>query len=179
MKARYLFCRLVPLGLMLSLAACAHRERIDIPASAPHDNRFLVAMLDHRREGDRMIMPCKDKGDIRQELRDFCQKLDTEVDSEDATMANWLAAWYQQGPPRRDPYPLWLSGLKRTEYEDNFLRQMIEHHSHGIEHAQACASDARHPELKGFCQKLTEELRTERKQMEDWMCQWFKHCGGQ
>jgi uncharacterized protein (DUF305 family) len=91
-------------------------------------------------------------------------------------MTKMLSEWFGKTPPPVDPFPDWVGTLQGAEFESYFLKLMSEHHSEGIDLSVKCAEQAKHPELKGLCAKMTDEERAERKQMRDMACAWFQTC---
>jgi uncharacterized protein (DUF305 family) len=162
---------------VLVSVGCAHRaERRQYPGVADYDAQFLKGMLDHHMNWDRMIDPCVEKPGLRQELHDLCSEMEKARTAEAGQMISMLKQWYNEDPPSPDLYPLWLGGLNGSEFESNFLKQMSEHHSEGIEMSAKCAADGTHVELKQLCARMQEEQKSEQKRLKQYSCEWFQKC---
>jgi uncharacterized protein (DUF305 family) len=96
--------------------------------------------------------------------------------AEAAEMTSMLRDWYKEEPPAPDLYPLWLAGLNGGEFESNFIKEMSEHHSDGIEMSSKCAAEATHVGLKQLCTRMVEEQKSEQKRLIQYGCEWFQKC---
>jgi uncharacterized protein (DUF305 family) len=142
----------------------------------PFDKRFLVWLINHHNDDDRMVGPCATKKDIRQELRDFCVNVDQQHRERVERMKGWLRDWYSSEYPRTDDIPLWLGGLEGQEFEREFLKEYIGHHADAVDPLSECAKKAEHPELRQLCQRIAPRQKTQVQDLKRWRCEWFKDC---
>lgn len=169
---------LTTLLLIVVIAGCRNRspEAEIPPGPAPFDQRFLLWLVDHHHDGDRMIEPCAQKSDIRQELHDFCVSVDQQHRERVERMKTWLHDWYGKEYPRTDDIPLWLGTLNGQQFEREFLKQYSSHHADAVEPIADCARKAEHPELRDLCQRVAPRQKEQAHQLKQWACTWFKDC---
>jgi uncharacterized protein (DUF305 family) len=163
---------------LATLAGCRNRSpESEIPGGTdPFDKRFLVWLVDHHNDGDRMLGPCASKTDIRQELHDFCASIDQQHRDRVERMKGWLKDWYGAEYPRTDDIPLWLGSLQGQQFEREFLKEYTGHHADAIDPMAECAKKAIHPELREMCQRVAPRQKAQLQQMKQWACAWFKDC---
>ena len=175
-------CRLSVLvsiaSMLLLFAGCSsHRAHSGIPQGPEaYDQRFLVWLVNHHNDDDRMVDPCARNDAIRKELREFCVTVDQQHRERVERMRAWLKGWYGQDLPRTDNIPLWLGGLKGEEFEREFFKEYEHHHADAVEPISECARQATHPELRELCQRIAPGQRKQLEQLRAWRCEWFKDC---
>lgn len=160
------------------LASCRNRSpEAEIPqGSDPFDKRFLVWLIRHHNNDDRMVGPCAHKTNIRQELHDFCVNVDLEHRERVEQMKTWLKDWFNEEYPRTDDIPLWLGSLQGEEFEREFLKAYSGHHADAVDPLTECGSKATHSELRDLCERSAPRQNTELQEMKKWRCEWFKAC---
>ena len=141
---------------LLLLAGCHGRKaQAGIPGgSDPYDERFLIWLVSHHNDDDRMVGPCAKNDTIRIELRDFCTNVDKQHRESVDRMREWLKDWYGAELPRTDNIPLWLGTLKGQEFEREFFKEYEHQHADGAESIKECSSKATHAELRELCHRI-------------------------
>lgn len=164
--------------VVLLLAGCSsHEVHAGIPPGPEaYDQRFLVWLVNHHNDDDRMVDPCAKKETIRRELRDFCITVDQQHRERVERMRTWLKDWYGQDLPPTDNIPLWLGGLQGQEFEREFFKEYEHQHADALEPISECARKATHPELRELCQRIAPGQRKQLDQLRAWRCEWFKDC---
>lgn len=75
------------------------------------------------------------------------------------------------------PEPATPSGTAASDpsanYEINFLKDMSNHHAAAVIMAQQCVKDAKHEELRTFCQQLVNNQNPEIEQMVTALANWY------
>lgn len=161
----------------LLVGCSSHRAHSAIPQGPEaFDQRFLVWLVNHHNDDDRMVGPCAKNETIRQELRDFCTSVDQQHRDRVERMRTWLKDWYGQDQPRTDNIPLWLGGLQGQEFEREFFKEYEHQHADAVEPISECARQATHPELRELCQRIAPGQRKQVDQLRAWRCEWFKDC---
>jgi uncharacterized protein (DUF305 family) len=108
------------------------------------------------------------------------------MESEEAKqLQGWLSQWYgiSAPPPGRERategYRNFLGAVQSStgpQFEEAFLSALRLHHHEGVRESQTCQSNASHPELKALCSRMINEQEQEIKQMNTWICAWFRDC---
>ncbi|MBS1852836.1 MAG: DUF305 domain-containing protein [Acidobacteria bacterium] len=174
--------RILPAVIVMCITASSigcHRNEVHSPipsGSQPFDQRFLVWMVNHHNDDDRMVNPCATNLTIRQELREFCKTADQQHRERVERMKTWLKEWYGQNFPGTDNLPLWLGGLKDGQFEREFLKQYVHQHADAINPIKECSVKAAHPELRELCQRIAPAQQQQAVQLRRWRCEWFEEC---
>ncbi|HJT69333.1 MAG TPA: DUF305 domain-containing protein [Terriglobales bacterium] len=178
MNRSHLFLLAATVCSALLLAGChGHEVHSPIPSgSQPFDQRFLVWLVNHHNDDDRMVNPCAKNETIRQELRDFCTTVDQQHRERVERMTAWLKDWYGENLPGTDNIPLWLGGLKGEQFEREFFKQYEHQHADAIEPMKQCSAKATHAELRELCQRIAPGQERQVGQLRQWRCQWFREC---
>jgi uncharacterized protein (DUF305 family) len=148
------------------------------------ERNFLQNRVAHQRAALDMAGMCIEKA-IHEELKQFCSVLRGADMKESEQLQSWLAQWYGTTMLPRGPEAA-LQGLRSfldsvqkstgAEFEEAFLRTFRLHNRDGISESQACESTALHQELRAFCAKITIGQQRETKQINTWICHWFRDC---
>ena len=171
-------CLLLGISITVVCAACRTRTPgSEIPSGPdPFDKRFLIWLINHHNDDDRMVGPCANKTDIREELHQFCVTVDQQHRERVERMKGWLKDWYGEDYPRTDDIPLWLGGLSGPVFEREFLKEYTSHHADAVDPMSECATKASHPELRELCQRVAPRQKLQLQQLKEWRCAWFKDC---
>lgn len=152
------------------------------PRSTSHyEIRFMQEMIDHHTMAVHMGHMCMDKA-VHQELREMCRQIISSQQQEIATMQQWLAAWYgiSNYEPEMNPghhaRMQKLSMLSQSEFEIEFMQQMIRHHKMAVVKSAHCVVRAHHDELQDMCAGIITAQLAEIRQMQDWLCTWYGLC---
>lgn len=170
------------------LLSCAGRRSSSSQSSGvtvpDYERAFLQNRIAHQQAAIDMARTCAQKG-VRDELKQFCAKL-ADIESKEAKqLQDWLTEWYKLStqPMARERatqgYLNFLQSVQTstgTDFEEAFLRALRLHHHEGVNESQDCQVRASHPELKASCLKMVSEQGQEIKQMNIWICGWFRDC---
>ena len=178
MNTRQIYGLAATVCVAVLLVGCSsHRAHSGIPQGLDaYDQRFLVWLVNHHNDDDRMVDPCAKNETIRRELRDFCVTVDQQHRERVEGMRKWLKDWYGEDLPRTDNIPLWLGTLNGPEFEREFFKEYEHHHADAVEPISECARRATHPELRELCQRIGPGQRKQLTQLRAWRCEWFKNC---
>ena len=156
----------------------------DAPApgksTAKFETRFMESMIDHHAMAIEMGEVCVEKA-VHDELRAMCQNIVATQSTEIEDMQSWLADWYgarhepqmKRGDMRQMER---LQALSGSEFEIEFMQQMIRHHQMAIREAGKCLDRAYHSELLQLCQNIIESQAAEIRQLQAWLCEWYGEC---
>lgn len=175
------------LAALMSLAFIAASPSALASAPAPHRStsqyeiRFMQEMIDHHTMAVHMGHMCMAKA-VHQELREMCRQIVSTQQQEIATMQQWLAAWYGISNYEPDMNPghhtrmQKLSMLSQSEFEIEFMQQMIRHHKMAVVKSAQCVARAHHDELQDMCAEMITAQLAEIRQMQEWLCTWYGLC---
>lgn len=178
MNIRRISCFASTACVALLLVGCSsNKVHSGIPQGPEaYDQRFLVWLVNHHNDDDRMVDPCAKKETIRRELRDFCVTVDQQHHERVEQMRTWLKDWYGQDLPTTDNIPLWLGTPNGQDFEREFFKEYEHHHADAVEPISECARQATHPDLRELCQRIAPDQRKQLDQLRAWRCEWFKGC---
>jgi uncharacterized protein (DUF305 family) len=163
---------------LMQLACSSHEVHAGIPAGPEaYDQRFLIWLVNHHNDDDRMVHPCAKKETIRKELREFCISVDQQHRQRVERMQKWLKDWYSEELPPTDNLPLWLGSLDGQEFEKEFFKEYEHQHADAGEPIKDCARKATHSELRDLCKRIVPGQQKQVAQLRKWRCEWFKDCG--
>ncbi len=99
-------------------------------------------------------------------------------------MRNWLLQWYKTAKPEpsqhsSEQFRGFLDEMRSSsgaKFEEAFLRGMRIHHRQGLDQTKDCEARATHPELRDLCGRQTVRQQQEERQIDSWLCQWFRDC---
>lgn len=162
---------------LFTVGCSQHAQHVGIPAgTAPFDERFLVWLVNHHNDDDRMVGPCAKKDSIHAELRAFCATVDQQHLARIERERNWLKEWYGRDLPQTDNLPLWLGTLEGHQFEDEFFKEYVHQHADALEPLKECNRRATHAELRELCQKIEQGQQKQMTQVQRWQCEWSKKC---
>ena len=158
----------------------------NIPAKAVYDRDAIQYVIHLAEEGQEMAQTCGEKTE-RNELRQFCTEMAKEERQRAAQLGRWLAEWYQSkadSSTQRSEHSTeefrsfreTMGSAKGAEFDEAFLRGMRVHHRDGLAHTADCQMRALHSELKEFCAVWNRRQQDELKQINAWVCLWFRDC---
>lgn len=145
------------------------------------ETRFMQNMIEHHMMAVHMANLCLAKA-VHQELRAACQDMVTMQQQEIGLMRQWLAEWYgiMNHEPSMNPghhnRMEKLSMLNNSEFEIEFMRQMIRHHKTALVKGSQCVDRAYHEELQDMCAEMVSMQLAEIEQMQEWLCTWYGMC---
>ena len=180
---RWLFAVLA----MLLISCTSRQARIAAPPGTPgaaYDRDFLQNRIAHQRAAIEMTRACEQKA-VHQELRQFCATLSGTENEESNQLQQWLNQWFGASPllegHERDTrgYRNFLGSVRNSsgaDFEQAFLSALRLHHHEGVTESQDCERRGTHPDLKSLCSRMVGEQENEIKQMNTWICSWYRDC---
>lgn len=158
--------------------------------------RFIVMMIPHHQDAVDMANLALTRAK-HSEIKTLAVAIKRDQTREIQQMRGWYKAWYgievpamammnssgmmgnqgteqgmmtQNGMMRTD-----LAALKNaTDFDKEFLRQMIPHHQMAVHMAQMVLNQKTRPEIRALAQSIIKSQTAEIKQMQQWQKAWFK-----
>ena len=175
-------------GWSLLLFSCAGRHS---SSAAPtgitgpeYERGFLQNRVAHQQAVIEMARACVQKA-VHDELKQFCPALSGRESEEAKQLQGWLSQWYgisnqpQAQESATEGYRNFLKSVQTStgsEFEEAFLRSLRLHHHEGVNESQTCQTRASHSELKSSCSQMIGEQKQEIRQINAWICEWFRDC---
>lgn len=184
---RQVFIFLLTASFFLLLSCAGRRSsssqssRVTVP---DYGRTFLQNRIAHQQAAIDMAGTCLQKA-VREELKQFCSKIVDTESGESKQLQGWLSEWYKIStqPNARERatqgYQNFLRSVQTStgaDFEEAFLRALRLHHHEGVNESRDCQARASHPELKTSCSQMVNEQEQELKQMNTWICGWFRDC---
>lgn len=141
------------------------------------DRSFLQNMTDHH-EGAIAASRLAVQKAQHPELRRFAQKVINDQSSEIRQFNTWLNLWYG-APVRPQLMPMdqdevnKLQNLSGRDFEIEYMRHMIMHHSDGIAMAQMAQQKASHPQVVQAASNIIQKQTMEINQLRTWLNTWY------
>lgn len=170
------------------LPSCAGRRSSRSQSSAvtvpDYEREFLQNRIAHQQAAIDMARTCGQKT-VRDELKQFCSTLVDIESKESKQLQSWLSEWYKVSTRSTvreratQGYQNFLQSVQistGSDFEEAFLRALRLHHHEGVNESQDCQARASHPELRASCSQMVSEQEQELKQMNTWICGWFRDC---
>ncbi|MCU1329100.1 MAG: hypothetical protein JWN34_4470 [Bryobacterales bacterium] len=175
----------------LAWTGCGGQRTISARAGVPaapasgFEQEFIQNRIAHQQAVVEMARTCIQKTE-RIELREFCREFLVHEQSEMDRIEVWSNTWYPADagrPPAKEKisrgYQNFQDAIRSKSgpaFDEALLRAIRLHHNEGLSESVTCTGGSVHDELKLYCQKAQSEQELEIKQMNAWVCQWFKDC---
>lgn len=152
------------------------------PAQAANEQHFLAMMPHHHEMGFPMLDMCQQKA-THQELKAFCERIESSQKQESQQMTAWLQSWYggKGEMPKAEMDTMMaqsqkdmakLQSTSGAEFDTAFIRILMEHHRMGTRMSEPMQTRAAHAELKQLAGKMTKDQQEENRQLERWLRDW-------
>jgi uncharacterized protein (DUF305 family) len=69
-----------------------------------------------------------------------------------------------------------VQAASSTDWEETFLRELRQRSRQETAELAECGASAVHAELKNQCGELTANHDQNERQMDQWICQWYRDC---
>ncbi|MEQ1763809.1 MAG: DUF305 domain-containing protein [Pyrinomonadaceae bacterium] len=151
--------------------------------NAPHELQFIDTMIAHHQGAIDMAQLVNTRTN-RDEMKKLAQNIIDEQRREIADMQAWRKKWFGEAKPALNlDFPgmktgmagmdtVKLAGLKGSEFDVEFIRQMLPHHDGAIEMAKALKADDKYAELRTLTDSITKSQTAEIEQMKVWLGSW-------
>lgn len=155
-------------------------------ASAPRELQFLDTMIVHHQAAVDMAMLAETRAQ-RAELKELAANIISDQERELAKMSKWREQWFEGRPEAvnvefagmadgmRGMDPKKLESLADSEFDVEFIRQMILHHQGAVGMAKAIKGNDGRAELKELADDIITAQEAEIKQMREWLRAWQSH----
>lgn len=152
-------------------------------ANAPHALQFIDTMIAHHQGAVDMALLAGTRTQ-REEMKKLAQGVIDEQRREITQMQEWRKKWFGDAKPALNmDFPgmrtgmagmdtVKLAGLKASEFDVEFIKQMIPHHEGAVEMAKALKSEDNYAELQGLSDSIIRAQSAEIEQMKGWLGAW-------
>jgi uncharacterized protein (DUF305 family) len=152
-------------------------------AEAPFALQFIDTMIAHHQGAIDMAL-LADTRTQREEIKKLAAGIIDEQRREIAQMQQWRKKWFGDAKPALNmDFPgmktgmsgmdtVKLAGLKASEFDVEFIRQMIPHHEGAIEMANALRADDKYAELTALSESIIQTQSAEIEQMKSLLGAW-------
>ena len=177
--------RTAPLLLLACLVLTSSFAAAAGPAPDAEDERkFLEEMSMHHMGAMDMARMVPNKTAQPDELEPFAQKIVTTQEGEVADMRQWLSDWYgvsggmdmaAMDPAKQAEMDRMMSELEAAEgadFDQAFLRSMIQHHTEGIRMAEMILQKQIHNETRELAQGIATTQKADVEKMRAWQAEW-------
>ena len=187
-RLKPLLARCTTATLLLFLSACSgktvRRPAPPVPGPA-FDSRFLQDRAHHSRETIGLTEGCAARAS-RAEMQPFCQQLRSDAQQEINIVAKLRAAMSvdSKSTDESDEHEseLFRTFQKRMAaaagpaYDNALLRALRQHYREGSDEATSCSTVTLNTEIKTFCMTLSKREEQVLRQINAYICNWFKDC---
>lgn len=154
-------------------------------SEAPYELQFIDTMIAHHQGAIDMARLAKGRTENKQMLT-FAEGIINAQEREIAEMRRWRANWFDGKPPAinmdlpgmREGMGEMdlkkLGGLKGTEFDLEFIRQMIPHHEGAVKMAAALKAGKEFGDLRKLAETIKKDQTGEITQMRKWQAEWNK-----
>ena len=155
-------------------------------AAAPRELQFLDTMIVHHQAAVDMAMLAETRVE-RPELKELAANIIGDQEREIAKMSQWREQWFEGKPEAvnmdfagmadgmRGMDMKKLESLTGSEFDVEFIRQMILHHQGAIGMAKEIKGGAGRAELKELADDIITAQEAEIEQMRGWLGSWRSH----
>lgn len=177
-----------PTIVVLVLSGCSGKpmRRVVVPVPGPaFDTKFLIDRAHHSRETIGLIEGCAVKAS-RSEMQTLCQQARFNAEQEITAVTKLRAGMsiHSASADESDEHESELfRGFQKemgkatgTAFDNALLRALRQHYRQGSEEAASCSKIAVQPDLQQFCRALFQHEENVLRQINVYICDWFKHC---
>jgi uncharacterized protein (DUF305 family) len=163
-----------------------HASMVSSPgaAEAPYDLQFIDTMIAHHQGAIDMAKLADGRADD-EDLKQLTTEMIEDQGEEIAKMTEWRNAWFPEKPKPAINMDLpgmshgmggmdlaKLGALKGTEFDKEFVKQMIPHHEGAVEMAKDLANRTQRTELKELGGSIVTDQQAEIEDMKEWADEW-------
>jgi uncharacterized protein (DUF305 family) len=159
------------------------------------DRRFIEMMIPHHEGAVDMAELALNKAK-RPEIKQFAEAIKKDQAKEIQQMQAWYKQWYgkdvpaasaggmdhsmHQGKAGMDGGMMGMMEMdvaelkKASDFDREFIKQMIPHHQSAVMMAQMVVDSAEHPEIRNLAQAIVKSQNAEIEQMQKWQQAWYR-----
>ncbi|HEY4527311.1 MAG TPA: DUF305 domain-containing protein [Candidatus Paceibacterota bacterium] len=145
------------------------------------DQHFIVQMIPHHDGAIAMAKIALERSK-RPEMLSLARAIITAQEGEIADMRGWYQAWYGADVPQSGMGMMHMGGMEGdtavlasvsdTDFDREFLEQMIPHHEMAVMMAQMLAAGTNRPEMKQLASNIIASQSNEIEMMRSWLQSW-------
>ncbi|HAA28902.1 MAG TPA: DUF305 domain-containing protein [Cyanobacteria bacterium UBA8553] len=160
--------------------------------SQQSERHFIEMMIPHHQDAVEMADLALSRAK-RPEIKRLAQAIKTDQNREIQQMRTWYRQWYRTEVPAHHrmgqgtggdmdsmhsnmgSMEMDLTALRNaSDFDREFIRQMIPHHQEAVRMAQMVLNRARRPEIRNLAQSIIRTQNTEIRQMQQWEQAWYR-----
>lgn len=145
------------------------------------DQHFIVQMIPHHEGAIEMARIALERSK-RPEIISLANGIIEAQEKENAEMRAWYQEWFGSAPPSGGMGPMHMGGMEGdvnvlrevsvTEFDREFIEQMIPHHEMAIMMANMLASATERDEMKQLADNILTSQSREIEMMHSWLNSW-------
>lgn len=145
------------------------------------DQHFIVQMIPHHEGAIEMAKIALERS-IRPEILSLANGIIEAQELENKNMREWYEAWFGSAPPRSG-MGMHMDGMtgdtevlksvSASEFDREFIEQMIPHHEMAIMMAQMLAASTERSEMKTLADQIITSQSREIEMMRSWLESWY------
>lgn len=149
--------------------------------NAAIDRHFIEQMIPHHEGAIAMAELALERSE-RPEIRSLANSIVEDQSRENALMRTWYREWFggepeagMQGQGMMSMHSMGedLDSLRdASDFDQEFLRQMIPHHEAAVMMAQMLAAGSRRPEMQELADQIIASQTREIEMMRGWLNEW-------
>ena len=173
----------------LFMMACAKSAPPKLPTHGKtgqeFEKEYLASRLHHHAETQNIVNTCIAKSQ-RAELVSFCKELNSTADRVIGRLRERAKEWYgiAVAPEADEEHgsELFRSFAERMKeasgpgFDKLTLQALRQQYRQGIDESTACQKQAVHEELRTACTTATGAQEKQLRQINDYICSWFRDC---
>lgn len=152
-------------------------------SDAPYDLQYIDTMTAHHRGAIGMAKMAEAKAQ-HPELKELAKAIVAAQERENGEMRAWREKWFAGRPPAVNMEMSGMSGsmkgmdmkelakLNGSEFDLEFIRQMIPHHEGAISMAREALQKSQRAEIKSAAAAVIRDQEAEIKRMRGWEAAW-------
>ena len=141
-------------------------------ASAVAEQQFMEQMTSHHKDAIQMAQMAQEKA-MNGQVKSLAAGIISAQNKEVFEISTWYKHWYGKDmPPMSAMSGMMEDGMdmsklsSATDFDLEFVNQMIPHHQKAVEMAQSIASNAKHTEIKTLAKNIISTQTSEIKDMQ-------------
>lgn len=148
----------------------------------PIDQHFIVQMIPHHEGAIKMAKVALERSK-RPEILSLANGIIEAQESENRDMRSWYQSWFGSAPPEGGMGMMHmdgmsgdtavLAGVSTSEFDREFIEQMIPHHEMAIMMAQMLQASTQRSEMKELSDNIITSQSREIDMMRGWLTSWY------
>jgi uncharacterized protein (DUF305 family) len=174
----------------LMLTSCGPpRSTVSAPATPQRspgvaEAAFLSTRAEHSEMEAQFLDLCSQRA-ARTELKSFCAGQAAQERERAAEFRSWLQSWHPAvvtGNVARGDIDRHKESISKVEsaaasnWEEIFLHELRQRSRQETAELDSCPVSAAHTELRDRCGQLKSTHDQNERQMDQWICQWYRDC---